>query len=99
MERAGVIETLAAIERAARSGRNEVRHRKTNYRKQRIIDVACSFFAEFSPRKPSTTETAEFIHFAKAFHTAVTGKDEGVTTQVRRAVKKFNGAAPSTELH
>ncbi len=97
MERAGVLDTIAAVETAAKAGRNDMRSRPVNHRKQRIVDAACSFYARYSPRRPSTTELGGFKEFARAFHSEATGRDESVERQVLKAVKKFRGKEPLTK--
>ena len=93
-ERADVIPTLANIRAAARKARISRTGRPRNYHKQQIVDLALSFCAKFSPKRPSSDVTNFFPPFAERFFelatdSSVEGTGHGIGRQVKVALKRL----------
>ncbi len=89
-----VLDTLAAIVRAADMVKNPSEGRPPAIGKQHVVDLAFSFFVRFSNHIASGTATGPFANFARAFYGAVTGVNPeqhggSIDRQIRQAVKRL----------
>src|SRR5262245_10454376 len=88
-----VLSTLEKVVTASGTAKDPGKGRRREFGKQRVVDMAFSFFVRFSAHKPSGTPTGAFDKFAREFYFAVTGVDPekrggGLDRQIRQAVKR-----------
>jgi hypothetical protein len=89
-----VLSTLEKIVTAAGTAKDPGKGRRREFGKQRVVDMAFSFFVRFSAHTPSGTSTGAFAKFAREFYSAVTGVDPekrggGLDRQIRQAMTRL----------
>jgi hypothetical protein len=90
-----VLSTLEKVVTAAGTAKDRGKGRRREFGKQRVVDMAFSFFVRFSAHTPSGTPTGAFATFAREFYAAVTGVDPekrggGLDRQIRQAVRRLS---------
>jgi hypothetical protein len=87
-----VLSTLEKVVTAAGTAKDPGKGRRREFGKQRVVDMAFSFFIRFSAHRPSGTPTGAFAKFAREFYSVVTGVDSeehnGLDRQIRQAVTR-----------
>ena len=89
-----VLSTLEKVVTAAGTAKDRGKGRRREFGKQRVVEMAFSFFVRFSAHTPSGTPTGAFATFAREFYSAVTGVDpekrgDGIERQIREAAKRL----------
>jgi hypothetical protein len=89
-----VLSTLEKVVTAAGTAKDRSKGRRREFGKQRVVDMAFSFFVRFSAHTPSGTPTGAFATFAREFYSAVTGVDPekrggGIERQITQAVTRL----------
>ena len=91
-EREGVVDLIAVIQAAAARAMNKTRGTPKKHGQRAVVDLACGFFARFSPHPVSGTQTGRFANFARTFSEA-TGGSRKIDRQVREVAKDCNKMA------
>ena len=96
-----VLSTLENVVTAAGTAKDRGKGRRREFGKQRVVDMAFSFFVRFSAHTASGTPTGAFAKFAREFYAAVTGVDpqdhSGLDRQIREAVKRQSIERPRAQ--
>jgi hypothetical protein len=96
-----VLFTLAKVVTAAGTAKDRGKGRRREFAKQRVVDMAFSFFVRFSAHTPSGTSTGAFATFAREFYSAATGVDpedhSGLDRQIREAARRQSTTRPRAQ--
>jgi hypothetical protein len=88
-----VLSALEKIVVAAGAAKDPRQGRRREVGKQNIVDMAFSFFVQFSRLRPSGSRTGAFATFARQFYSAVTSFDPeqhgGLDRQIRQAAQRL----------
>src|SRR5712671_1713662 len=83
-----ILSTLTNIERAAKTVKDPRNGRPRKVGKQRVVDLAFSFFVRHSSVEPSGTPTGRFAEFARAFYATAIELDPDDDVSLDRQIRE-----------